>query len=48
MSDIGQVFYELNSGKSQGRVNIIILCIKLDVWSFSSYEKQSHNCIDGG
>lgn len=47
MSNVGPVFSDLNSGNSQGRVNIIILSIKWGVWGSFQLE-QSHNCIDGG
>lgn len=32
MNNVGPVFYELNSWKSQDRVNITISRIKWDVW----------------
>lgn len=46
MSNVGPIFYELNSGKSQGRVNLTTLCIKWDI--LGSFQLQGQEPQLGG
>lgn len=48
MSDVGPIFYELNSGKSQGGVNLATLCIKWDVLGSFQLQGAEPPWVAGG